>query len=138
VSSKFFIRLTILAILLLAVTYALQQIPGVNFIDVFAYSSIAFFYFLTLLIILIIGRAVSRTNNRQFVSMITAAIGIKIFASIIFVLAFAFIHMPQSILIVLPFFLYYAALTIIEVAEMLKLNKLASQQPQDTRPKTQD
>ena len=123
---KFFTRATILVIVLFVLTYFLQRIPAFNFINTFVYSSLAFFYLLTLLIIGIIAGAMKRTNNRQFVSMITAAIGIKIFASIIFVLVYCIINKPTSILIIVPFFFYYALFTIIEVAEMLRLNAKAA------------
>lgn len=120
---SFYIRLLLLSIILLLLTYATQFIPDNTVINHFAYSSILFFAFTTALIYFISYRSISGNNHRQFSTAVMAGMTIKLFASALFVLIYSLLKKPDSILIVLPFFVYYLCFTILEVAEYLRLNK---------------
>jgi hypothetical protein len=120
---SFYIRLLILTILLLAISYASQLIPANNIINHFAYSSILFFAVITWLIYFITHRSIAGSNHRQFSTAVMAGMTIKLFASALFVLIYSLIKKPESILIVLPFFVYYLCYTVLEVYEYLRLNR---------------
>ncbi len=120
---SFYIRLLFLSIALISVTYATQFIPNNTVVNHFAYSSILFFTLTTALIFFISYRSISGNNHRQFSTAVMAGMTIKLFASALFVLLYSLIYKPASILIVIPFFVYYLCFTIIEVAEYLRLNK---------------
>ena len=130
---KFLIKASVLMILLLLSTYLLRHFAFQNnneklllAFSNFAYYSIIFFFFITISIVYISYNSITKNNHRQFSTIIMAGMTLKLLAAAIFVLLYAAFSKPISILIVVPFFIYYIAFTTIEIAEFLRLNKQVS------------
>jgi hypothetical protein len=120
----FYLRLLLLTILLTAITALLQFTTSSLYINTFAYSSILFFSLITLTIYLTVQRNIAGNNHRQFSTAIMGGMTIKLFCSALFVLIYSLFKRPESIIIVVPFFIYYICFTILEVTEFMRLNKM--------------
>ncbi len=120
---SFYLRLIILSVSLTMITYVTQQYSGLTFINAFAYSSILFFAIITAVIYAVASRSISGKNHRMFSTAVMGSMTIKLFASVLFVLFYSLIQKPPSVLIILPFFLFYICYTVIEISAFIQLNK---------------
>jgi hypothetical protein len=69
------------------------------------------------------SRSIAGNNHRQFSTAIMAGLTFKLLASALFVLIYSLFKQPDTILVIIPFFLFYICFTILEVVEFMRLNK---------------
>ncbi len=121
---SFYIRLLLLCLVLVAICAIVQFSNSSSFINTFAYSSIAFFAIVTALIHFIARRSIAGNNHRRFSTAIMGGMTIKLFSSALFVLIYSLFKKPESIIIIIPFFIFYISFTVLEVMEFMRLNKM--------------
>lgn len=119
----FYVKLFLLSIILALLCLVGKYLSNPSFINSFVFSSIIFFTILTALIHMLASRSIAGNNHRQFSTAIMAGLTFKLLASALFVLIYSLFKRPDTILVIIPFFLFYICFTILEVVEFMRLNK---------------
>lgn len=121
--NSFYIKVTIVAVILLLLTLFVEHNTDIGMVGPMAYGLLVFFFVFSIAVILLSQNALTAKNHRLFVNALTGSMVAKVLLTAFVVLVFGLIERPKSILIVVPLFVYYTTFTVLEVIEFLRLNK---------------
>jgi hypothetical protein len=126
--NSYFIKVILLAVILFATTWCVDNFTNVDAIGLVAYGSLIFFFVFSIAAVMFSQNAIAQNNHRKFINALTGSMVGKVLLTALVVLILALVEKPKSILVIVPLFVYYVSFTILEVMEFLRLNKKVSSQ----------
>ena len=119
----FFKKLLVVDFVLLVILMVLQYIIVLPAFIEFIWLCLIFFNLVSVIIFSLSARGALHKSPHRFMTFITGSFILKFVLCITGIVAYVLIMKPKSILIVIPFFIFYAVFTALEVSELLYLLK---------------
>ena len=119
-ATKLIVLSTVLAVVIAVVNYS---VPLFAAFAGFTWMALAFFFLMTLLTGYMGFRGLEKTAH-GFVASVNGMVVLKLFMSVIFVIAFVLIAKPDSAVFISSFFIFYVVFSVFEIRELIKAQKI--------------
>ena len=124
---KLIMMTAVLAVIIAAIHYL---VPAVQSFQFFTWSSLLFFFGITLMTGFIGFRGLEKTAH-GFVASVNGMVVLKLFMSVIFIIVYVLIAKPHSPLFISSFFFLYVVYAVFEIRELIIAQKIRRKQLQD-------
>jgi len=121
--SHFIKRLFIIDLVLLVILVVLQLAVSLPGIMPFSWFCLVFFNVIGIIIFFVAARGVLHKSSHRFMAFFSGSFLLKFLFCILGVIGYVLIMKPKTILIIVPFFIFYAIFTSLEVSELMFLLK---------------
>ncbi|NUQ23596.1 MAG: hypothetical protein HUU34_06565 [Saprospiraceae bacterium] len=125
-SRTFIIGLLVTAAIGAGLVLALHMVPLFREHELLSWIGLGFFFFLSILMYLVGSNAARSSNKNQFTTVVMGFTFLKLMLTVLIVLAYDKIALPNGKLFILPFFGEYLIFTIFETYFMMKLGKTSA------------